>query len=91
MVIRPYPRLFTVEEYHRMGEAGTIKAALYAVTGVQEVWIVDLEHRQVEVFRSPGPNGYAEVSMVGSGGRLSLLALPDVVVSLEDALGPQTF
>ncbi|MDY3555151.1 Uma2 family endonuclease, partial [Gemmata sp. JC717] len=32
---------------------GTKKAELYATAGVPEYWIVDLEHRQLIVFRDP--------------------------------------
>ncbi|MHB1533828.1 MAG: Uma2 family endonuclease [Acidimicrobiales bacterium] len=31
----------------------TVKLALYAATGIPEVWVVDLVHRQVLVFRDP--------------------------------------
>ena len=48
-----------------------------------------LEHRQIDVFGSPGPQRVTpQVSMVRYGDRLSLLAFPDVGVSLEDVLGP---
>lgn len=33
----------------------TTKAELYAAAGVPEYWVVDVEHRQLLVFRDPGP------------------------------------
>ena len=66
----------------------TVKAPLYAAAGIQELWIVDLAHRRVEVLRSPGPTGYAETQVIGAGDGLALLAFPDVVVTLEDIVGP---
>lgn len=42
----------------------TVKLELYAATGIPEVWVVDLLHRQVLVWRDPirtaggtGPSG----------------------------------
>jgi Uma2 family endonuclease len=35
------------------------KALLYAAAGVQEYWIVDVEHRVVEVYRNPVADGSA--------------------------------
>jgi len=31
----------------------TVKTSLYAKAGIPEYWIVDLEHRQLEVYREP--------------------------------------
>jgi hypothetical protein len=55
-------RRFTVEEYHRMGEAGIlpedlrlerrVKIPLYARAGVREVWLVDLATAGLEISRS---------------------------------------
>lgn len=36
------------------------KARLYAAAGIPEYWIVNLVDRQLEVFRQPTPDGYAE-------------------------------
>jgi Uma2 family endonuclease len=37
----------------------TIKPALYASAAIVEYWVVDVEHRRLEVFTDPGPTGYA--------------------------------
>jgi Uma2 family endonuclease len=31
----------------------TVKTSLYAKAGIPEYWIVDIEHRQLEVYREP--------------------------------------
>ncbi len=38
------------------------KAPLYAREGIPELWIVDVAGRIVVRFRSPGPQGYADVA-----------------------------
>jgi Uma2 family endonuclease len=37
-----------------------VKLPLYARHGVPEVWIVDLEHRRLEMYRRPAENTYLE-------------------------------
>ena len=54
------------------------KLTLYASHGVPEVWIVDLVGRAVEVFRRPGPEGYAERRRVTEG-----MATPTLVPGLD--------
>jgi Uma2 family endonuclease len=51
------------------------KRALYAREGVQETWLVDLPHEQVEVYRRP------------ERARLSPLAFPDLSISVHESLG----
>jgi Uma2 family endonuclease len=63
-----------------------VKLPLYARAGVPEVWIVDLTHDVVEVHRQPGPCGYGALELVGPGGAAAPVALPDIVVAVDDAL-----
>ncbi|MGH9066236.1 MAG: Uma2 family endonuclease [Acidimicrobiales bacterium] len=56
------------------------KVPLYAAQGIQEVWLVDLPASLVEVYREPGPEGFAFRQVVRSGGSISPLAFPDLVV-----------
>lgn len=53
------------------------KLLLYARHGVPEVWVVDLHGRAVEIWREPGPQGYAERSRVTEG-----IAKPKLVPAL---------
>lgn len=39
----------------------TVKALLYVQAGIPEYWIVNLEARQLEVYRDPTPQGYQTV------------------------------
>ena len=62
-----------------------VKLPLYARAGVAEMWIVDLGHDVVEVYRRPSDTGYAESRRVGQGERVAPAALPDVALLIDDA------
>jgi Uma2 family endonuclease len=62
-----------------------IKLPLYARAGVPEMWIIDLTHDIVEVYRQPTANGYAFSERVALGSRVAPAALPDVVLAVDDA------
>jgi Uma2 family endonuclease len=62
------------------------KAQLYASCGVPEYWIVNLVDRVVEVHREPGTGGYGLVTTVPKGGRLRLLAFPEIELAVDDFL-----
>ena len=66
------------------------KAHIYAGAGIPEYWIVDLVHGRIEVFRDPQPGArrYASKTVVATGARLELVALPGAVVSTDDLLPP---
>ncbi|WP_298629065.1 Uma2 family endonuclease [uncultured Thermus sp.] len=51
-----------------------VKTPLYAQAGVPEVWVVDLAHRRVHVFRDPRGGGYQERHTL-EGGELEILGL----------------
>jgi Uma2 family endonuclease len=62
------------------------KARRYAATGVPELWIVDLQHDAIEVFREPGPDGYAQSEVFRSGGVVAPAAFPDVQITVDELL-----
>jgi Uma2 family endonuclease len=59
-----------------------VKALIYAEAGVTEYWIVCPEQKQVEVYRKPGPQGYAERIIVAAPALLESAALAGVRVDL---------
>jgi Uma2 family endonuclease len=61
-----------------------VKVRLYARAGVPEYWIVNLPQRTVEVYRLPGPEGYAEVTSRGPEQTISPGAFPDVVIAVGE-------
>lgn len=66
----------------------SIKAALYARTGVVDYWVVDIVGRQVFVHRRPEVEGYVEITAYSAEERIATLAHPDVSVQVADLLPP---
>ncbi len=64
-----------------------VKIPLYARAGVPETWLVNLPTERIEVYRNPGPEGYADVRTAGRGDRLTPLLLDDVTLGVGDILG----
>lgn len=70
-----------------LGRDRIVKVPLYAAAGVREVWIVNLQARQVEVFRQPSGDGYREIRLLEDE-PLSPLAFPELELAAEDIVGP---
>src|SRR5262245_13822642 len=60
---------------------------LYVEGGVEEYWIVDLDHDVVELHREPAGDGYRSVERVGRGSRVAPRAFPDFVLAVDEILG----
>ena len=60
------------------------KVRLYAGAGVPEYWLVDCTAESVEVFRTPGAEGYRDVGRVAGEGSLTVEAFPDVVLTIAE-------
>jgi Uma2 family endonuclease len=86
-------RLFTVDQFHRMGEAAsaeidrTVKVPLYARAGVREVWIIDLDSNQIDMYRGQASGSYLEHETVVHAGLLRPGGLPEFEVSVDTVLG----
>jgi Uma2 family endonuclease len=57
-----------------------VKLALYARSGIPEVWIVNLATERVEVYRSPVDGSYASVMHAGVADTLTIEAIPGVAI-----------
>jgi Uma2 family endonuclease len=55
------------------------KASLYARHGVPELWIVDLAHRQLHVYRDPRRGEYADRSIVTD----SVARIPSLAIDVD--------
>src|SRR5262249_44402522 len=73
----------------------TTKAELYATAGIAEYWVVDLNGRQLHVYRDPQPlplppdlgaTAYQQRLTLGPGDTVSPLAAPSAVVRVADLL-----
>jgi Uma2 family endonuclease len=62
------------------------KLPAYGRAGVREVWIVNLNHLTVEVYREPNFTGYGSKTVSRAGDQVSPLAFPDVVVDVGELL-----
>ncbi|MGH2361962.1 MAG: Uma2 family endonuclease, partial [bacterium] len=64
------------------------KAAIYAAADVPEYWLVNLRDDCVEVSRSPSAHArqYAESRIARRGERITLVALPDASVLVDELL-----
>ncbi|MGH6950612.1 MAG: Uma2 family endonuclease, partial [Vitreimonas sp.] len=62
----------------------TVMAAIYAAAGIEEYWVLDLEHRKLLVFRGPASEGYREQSEVARGESISPLCAPDASIAIDD-------
>ena len=63
-----------------------VKQRIYARNGTQDYWIINLVERVVEVYRKPQGERYASVQRFAPGASITLLAFPDVVVSVSDVI-----
>ena len=63
------------------------KARIYAKNRVLEYWILDLQKRQVYVFRQPEESIYREKLILNSDDSITMQAFPDVAIAL-DAMFP---
>jgi Uma2 family endonuclease len=47
-----------------------VKAALYAIAGIQEYWVADLQNGRVLCYTAPEQDAYRIVRELRSGGRI---------------------
>lgn len=71
----------------------TTKAELYATAGVQDYWVIDVEHRVLLVFRDPvslpqglGATAYRTHLTLGPTDRITPLAAPNSSILVADML-----
>ncbi len=55
-----------------------VKLALYARSGIPEVWIVNLPAEEVEIHRSPVGDSYTSAARAGRSDTLTIQAMPRV-------------
>lgn len=56
------------------------KAPLYAKARITEYWILDVNQRQVDVFREPNLAGYSQQFILEENVTISLVAFPEITV-----------
>ena len=59
------------------------KGDLYSAAGIQEYWLVDVNHECIEVRRQPTPQGYRQVQTLSGDAEVHPLASPAAVLRLK--------
>ncbi len=59
------------------------KVPLYALAGVPEAWVIDVERRAIRVFREPDPGGYRTSFTASHGDVVRPIALQEIGVSAQ--------
>ncbi len=65
-----------------------LKASLYARAGIADYWVLDLNARQLHVFRQPGTEGYQSRAILENGDAIAPLAFPHAIVTVAEMLHP---
>jgi Uma2 family endonuclease len=60
------------------------KVQLYAVYGIKEVWVIDVNKMSTHVHRKPLVNGYSEVFQVEAGEKVTPLFAPELALTLSE-------
>ncbi len=60
------------------------KVPLYARSGIAETWLININHGNIEAYRTPSPEGYRDVHTYVGEERLSPAALPDFSIAVND-------
>lgn len=60
------------------------KVPLYALCGIAEVWVVDVNERVIHVFRDPGAMGYGTSLLARIGQSIACLAVPEAMLEVGE-------
>ncbi len=61
-----------------------VKAPLYAMAGIPEMWLFDVNKKVIEGYSQPSPLGYKQIHRYNEGDMLSMLAFPDVTFNWNE-------
>lgn len=64
------------------------KARLYSQAGITDYWVLDVNARQLYVFREPSQNGYQSELILAETRTISPLAFPNVTITVSEMLSP---
>jgi Uma2 family endonuclease len=68
-----------------------IKAKIYAESGIADYWVLDVNNRQLHVFREPSQDGYQSRVILADGDSISLLRFPDCSFFVREMLRPLSY
>lgn len=67
-----------------------VKAIAYGQAGISDYWVLDINARQLHVFRDPGLDGYRTHEVLSDRDTLAPIAFPDINLNVSEMLRPQT-
>ena len=65
------------------------KSRLYSTAGIPQFLILNLKAREMEDHRAPSPDGYRSLGTYRAGESFTLVAFPDVSISVLELLPPE--
>lgn len=65
-----------------------IKAEAYARSGIADYWVLNVNERQLHVFREPAEDEYQSELILGENGIISPLQFPAVNIAIQAMLPP---
>jgi Uma2 family endonuclease len=65
-----------------------VKDKLYGRSKIAEYWVIDINNRQVRIFRDPTLTGYGSQLILTETHSVSPLAFPEIVLSIASILPP---
>ncbi|MBE9163101.1 MULTISPECIES: Uma2 family endonuclease [Microcoleaceae] len=68
-----------------------IKAKIYAESGIADYWVLDVNNRQLHVFREPSQDGYESIVVLGDDASISPLQFPDCCFFVSEMLRPLSY
>ncbi|MEG4323988.1 Uma2 family endonuclease [Microcoleus sp. herbarium5] len=68
-----------------------IKAKIYAESGITDYWVLDVNNRQLHVFREPSQDGYQSRVILADGDSISILRFPDSSFFVREMLRPLSY
>lgn len=66
-----------------------VKIPLYAGHAIQEVWLLNIRDQTVEVYRSPGPDGYEHILTLRGQQHVNPQAFPELILRVAHILGAE--
>jgi Uma2 family endonuclease len=65
-----------------------VKGTLYAREAIADYWLVDLEQRHLETYRSPHADGYGDCLILQPGETIAPIAFPDRAIDVAQCFAP---
>jgi len=64
-----------------------VKGLLYASSGIQEYWLINLQADRIERHRQPSANGYGQVEIFRGGEAIASQTIPQLSFTVGELLG----